>query len=261
MEKRSMMKIRATFNTSGLSLIELLVAFAISGMVIAGIYRVFTAQNKAYVVQDQVTEVQQSVRGAMDLIVRDLRMAGYDNNAPNSLIGNPDPTVNDPNFDQTLLVKIPQAIIPSDHAVTIIYEFDNNTLNSVTYSLNGNTLTRQVTTTTKTGLLTAPVSFAGPSQDILENVDAFNLAYGVDANGDGCMDVGLGWNGASAFYVTQKVGVEDKSHWTATPVAVQVTLSAKPDQTNEDVKKWVSPRTLTTIVELKNQTLIKSKLD
>jgi hypothetical protein len=36
-----------------------------------------------------------------------------------------------------------------------------------------------------------------------------------------------------------------------------LTLTARPDQTNQDVKKWVSPRTLTTVVNLKNLSLIQ----
>ena len=72
------MKNRNRFNVKGMTLIELLVALVICGMVVAGIYRVFVAQSKAYTVQDQVVEVQQSVRSAMEILLRDLRMAGFD---------------------------------------------------------------------------------------------------------------------------------------------------------------------------------------
>jgi len=46
------MKIR--FSMKGVTLIELLVALVIGGIIIAGIYRVFIAQTRAYTVQDQV---------------------------------------------------------------------------------------------------------------------------------------------------------------------------------------------------------------
>jgi len=41
-------------NKKGITLIELLVAMIISAAVIAGIYRVFVAQTRAYTVQEQV---------------------------------------------------------------------------------------------------------------------------------------------------------------------------------------------------------------
>ena len=64
-------------NKKGVTLIELLVALVISGIVVAGIYRVFTAQTRAYTVQEQVVDVQQNIRSVMELMLRDIRMAGY----------------------------------------------------------------------------------------------------------------------------------------------------------------------------------------
>ena len=78
------MKIRSTFNEKGVSLIELLVALVIAAITLAGIYRVFISQTKTYAIQDQVVEVQQSVRSAMDIILRDLRMTGFDDDNPTS---------------------------------------------------------------------------------------------------------------------------------------------------------------------------------
>ncbi len=61
----------------GLSLIEVLVALVIGAIVIAGVYRTFTVQQKSFIVQEQVSEAQQSVRAVMDLIARDIRMSGF----------------------------------------------------------------------------------------------------------------------------------------------------------------------------------------
>jgi len=55
----------------------MLVALVIAGIIIAGAYRTFTVQQKTFVVQEQVSEVQQSVRSVIDLITRDVRMAGF----------------------------------------------------------------------------------------------------------------------------------------------------------------------------------------
>ena len=61
----------------GLSLIEMLIAMVIAVVIIAGVYRTFAVQQKTFVVQEQVAEAQQNVRAVMDLIARDIRMAGF----------------------------------------------------------------------------------------------------------------------------------------------------------------------------------------
>jgi prepilin-type N-terminal cleavage/methylation domain-containing protein len=61
----------------GLSLIEMMIALVIAAVIIAGVYRTFTVQQKTFMAQEQVAEAQQSVRVVMDLIARDIRMAGF----------------------------------------------------------------------------------------------------------------------------------------------------------------------------------------
>lgn len=61
----------------GFTLIELLVALTLSFILIGAIYQGFTSQQKAYTVQDQVAEAQQNARMAMNILLRDIRMAGY----------------------------------------------------------------------------------------------------------------------------------------------------------------------------------------
>ena len=61
----------------GLTLIELLVALAISALIIAALYRTFVGQQKTYTVQEQVVDMRQNVRGAISNMMRELRMAGF----------------------------------------------------------------------------------------------------------------------------------------------------------------------------------------
>ena len=63
--------------SNGFSLIEVMVSMVISGLVISGIYAVYTIQQRTYTVQEQITEMQQKIRSAMDFMARDIRMAGY----------------------------------------------------------------------------------------------------------------------------------------------------------------------------------------
>jgi len=62
---------------AGFTLIELLVAVALGMVILAGLFRTFKVQHDSYVVQDQVSAMQQNLRAAMYLITRDLQMAGY----------------------------------------------------------------------------------------------------------------------------------------------------------------------------------------
>jgi len=155
---------RTQFNKKGITLIELLVVLVIGGIVLAGIYRIFIAQSKAYTVQDQVAEVQQNVRSAMEILVRDLRMAGCDDDGNTITVNNPIPFV-------------------GNNAITVSYEYYNQAamateLHTVAYNLIGDNLFRQPT-------IGGVVS---PSEVILENVDQLNFTYGIDTNNDGYVE-------------------------------------------------------------------------
>jgi len=63
--------------TKGFTLIELMVAIAIGMVVLAAVTTTFMSQTKFYSAQEQVNEMEQNARGALDLITRELKMAGY----------------------------------------------------------------------------------------------------------------------------------------------------------------------------------------
>jgi type IV pilus assembly protein PilW len=217
----------------GLAFIELLVALVLFGMVVAGIYRLFIAQNTAYVVQDQVVEVQQNIRSAMEILLRDIRMAGFD----------------DDNAGSAITITNPIVYPVSGNSITVNYEYyDKGALqyqrHTVAYWLDvpSSSLFRQPTVD----------NVAGPQEVLLENVEALSFTYGADQNGDGVMD-DLNGN-----------GVIDDGDWipaanvgTRKVIAVRVTLAARPAQVNPEVQKIVIPRTLTSAITLRNLCLTK----
>jgi prepilin-type N-terminal cleavage/methylation domain-containing protein len=187
------MKIK--FSNKGVTLIELLVVLVITGMVVAGFYRIFIAQSKAYVVQDQVAEVQQNVRNAMEILVRDLIMAGCDDETNLITLDNPLPLV-------------------ADNAITVSYEYFNQTtlateLHTVAYNLVGTNLQRQLSTG----------GVASPSEIILENVNQFILTYGIDTDNDGYVNSWINAGGVGTSMI----------------IAVRVQLAARPTQVNPDL--------------------------
>jgi len=64
--------------TAGFSLLELLIVLALTGLVAAAGYTFYTSQYKTKIQQDRVTGMQQNLRSAMEIMARDIRMAGYD---------------------------------------------------------------------------------------------------------------------------------------------------------------------------------------
>jgi type IV pilus assembly protein PilW len=204
----------------GVTLIELLVTLVISSIVVAGIYRVFIAQSKAYTVQDQVAEVQQTVRSALDILLRDLRMAGYDDDSPNSPIA----------------ITTPIVYPVADSSITVSYAYYDS--GTASYQRHTVQYWRDAPTSRLFRLLTVD-DVAQPQEILLENVDAFNLTYGVDENEDGAMD--------GAWVSAANVGA-------LKVVAVTVTITGRPEKVdaNDDRFKNVTPRTLVTAVSLRN---------
>jgi len=185
------------FNNKGITLVELLVALVITGMVVGGFYRIFIAQTKTYTVQDQVVEVQQNIRNAMRILVRDLTMAGCDDESNLITVNNPLPLV-------------------ADNAITVSYEYFNQItflpeLHTVSYNLMGTNLVRQLTVG----------SVANSSEVILENVDQLIFTYGIDTDNDGYVNNWVNAGGVGTSMV----------------IAVRARLTARPTQVNPDLSK------------------------
>jgi prepilin-type N-terminal cleavage/methylation domain-containing protein len=208
-------------NSKGVSLIELLVALLICGIVVAGSYRLFMSQTKAYTVQDQVIEAQQNVRSAMEILLRDLRMAGFD----------------DDNMNSTITITDPIVGPLRDDAIALSYEYYDKTIfqyqkHTVAYrrETNPSRLIRQLTVN----------EVPAAPEVLLENVDHFKLTYAIHTGGDGEM---------AQWVPAEKVGVNQVT-------AVHVVLSVTPTAVNPDTR-MVSPRTLTSAVTLRNLSMAR----
>jgi prepilin-type N-terminal cleavage/methylation domain-containing protein len=64
-------------NERGFTLIELMIALAIAGILLVSIYNLYISQSTTYTVQEQVSDMQQNARVAMDIVSRHIRMAGF----------------------------------------------------------------------------------------------------------------------------------------------------------------------------------------
>jgi prepilin-type N-terminal cleavage/methylation domain-containing protein len=120
----------------GVTLIELLIALVISAIIVAGLYRTFVYQQKSYAVQEQVADMQQNVRVAINRMMREIRMAGF--GGVDQVLG----LVNGVN-------GFTQAITPGADTITIVGGFkqirrDNGDPITVD-SVSGNTVTLDYT--------------------------------------------------------------------------------------------------------------------
>jgi len=180
---------------AGFTIIELLVTLSISSVLIAAAYRTFTSQHKVYHVQNEVMEMQQGVRVAMDILVRDIRMAG---------------------FSSTVSLSDPIAINPVEEGMR------NGTDSiAVQYQYNGveRTITYFVDDDMDEPHLIRSVVEAGnelSADPLSNNIRDLQLTYGMDLDSDGIVDQ---WQETPA-------GLDDKV--IAVGISVQV-RSAKPD--------------------------------
>ena len=172
----------------GLTLIELMVAMAVAGIVLMAIYSTYRTQSSINRTQTVVLNMQQNIRGGLYLMEREIRMAGYDQG-------------NTGNF-----------------GITDIRFYDiNNSLNS-----NGNSAITFTSDLNDNGVIDSnetysfliydyPVSSpdgiidlgrevgSGGRQIIAESIEALFLAYAYDNDGDGRLDTSANGNIIWAF--------------------------------------------------------------
>jgi type IV pilus assembly protein PilW len=85
------------FNTPqrGFTLIELMIAMLIGVFLMAGVIQIFLSAKQAYRLQENLSRLQENGRFAMDIMTKDIRMAGY---SPYECL--PKPTPLPPAFDK-----------------------------------------------------------------------------------------------------------------------------------------------------------------
>ena len=77
---------QAGIDERGFTLVELMVALVIGGIITAAAFTILTTTSKAVRANEQTVDTQQNVRIAMELLSRDIKMAGF--GSPGVAIGN-----------------------------------------------------------------------------------------------------------------------------------------------------------------------------
>lgn len=69
---------------NGFTLVELMVVVLISGILMGATYSFYRSQQRSYIAQEDVAEMQQELRAAMEIMTREIRNAGHDEDPSNS---------------------------------------------------------------------------------------------------------------------------------------------------------------------------------
>ena len=98
MDNGTMMRNKCNLNNLGFTLVELLIAMAITSIIAAGIFSAYRNQQDAQLAQKQIVQMQQNLRAALYIMTTEIMKAGYDpegtnnagiTNAGNGTNGNP----------------------------------------------------------------------------------------------------------------------------------------------------------------------------
>lgn len=163
---------RDNYTESGFTIIEVMIALLISGLVIAAVYSAFRSQQDSYLAQEQVVEMQQNIRAGVDLMAREIRAAGYDP-SQNANAGVTVATVGQ--FAFTKDDNEDGDVLGSGEAITFGFSLDNDANgDGIVDDLNGDTIQNDV----------APLARNSGSgfQPIAENIQAVEFYY-ILANG------------------------------------------------------------------------------
>lgn len=116
----------------GFTLIELMVAMVISIFVMAAIYTLFRSSSEIFTSQEQLVEVHQNIRAVLNIMTRNIRMAGFNpnRNATNATIIYANAT--------SLRIAYDGENLTVDDDVEFNYSSTDNSMKYKSYGTNGN---------------------------------------------------------------------------------------------------------------------------
>jgi type IV pilus assembly protein PilW len=102
--------------TAGFSLVEVMAAIAILGIAMTAVFSTFLFQQQSYTTQVRVSEMQQNLRDAMEMISRDIRMCTY--GIPSTV------NINDNEITSRYLTHVNSTTGPDE--ITVLYRYDGD---------------------------------------------------------------------------------------------------------------------------------------
>jgi len=167
---------------NGFTLIEILIAMAIVGIVSAALFTSFQSQQKSYVIQEGVAAMQQNLRAGMEMMTQEIRMAGYDRQKIGGMgILDISPRDIADNIDLT---------ITGNGAIQIAADFNDdgapNASDIISFSI------ADSPTGTPDGILDLTRDVGAGRRLLGEDIQALGFAFAYDADDDGILDTSGG---------------------------------------------------------------------
>jgi len=173
---------RYASSNEGITLIELMVAMAIAGIVLMAIYSAYRTQSTIYRTQSVELAMQQNLRGAAYLLESEIRMAGYDMNSTGNF-GITDITFRDTNYALNL---------GGNSSITFTSDLNDDGVLDANETFSYSIYDYPVAT--PDGILDMARNNGGGRQIIGESIIALGLAFAFDNDGDGRLDLSANGN-------------------------------------------------------------------
>lgn len=146
----------------GFTLVELMVAMALTGLTMVAIFKTFSAQEKVFSVQDNAASMQQDLRAAIEVMSKDLRRVGYSSKPEHKS----EPTAGIVMADASIFAFT--ADLDGDDVIDANDAGDVDDV--ITYSLSGDIAPFRLIRTRN-----------GVDQPVADNIDALNFVYVLSA--------------------------------------------------------------------------------
>ncbi len=165
----------------GFTLIELLLAMLIGLVVLISTYGLFTFQSRHFSMQEQKAEMLQNARAGLDLMTREILMAGYNPNTTGGLL----PCTGTNNATNTPCVGITSAA-----ASTLSFSSDLDGDGSLTADSTNPNENITFDVYTSGGKPSLGRTSNGSKQPVVENISALSFTY-LDANNSATTNLAL----------------------------------------------------------------------
>ena len=173
-------------NNQGFTLVEMMISVAIFGIVMAGIYQTYDSQQKTYIVQEQIIDMQQNHRTAIYFLGQELRMAGYDPSGKADAKIDADSYMDSPGFNTAEIAEFEitmdlngdEEILEDNETIRYALTNDDEDGDGISDAINADWVNSGAECS-----LGRETGGAGGLQPVADNIDAVEFLYILE-NGD-----------------------------------------------------------------------------
>jgi len=176
----------------GLTLIELMIALVISSILMLGVSSIYVSSKRGYKIQDNMARQQENGRFSLEILLHDLRMAGY----PKNIVKEPIMTASTQTADGGST---------ANDIVTVQYESSVDCLGQATPACADDASKTcavnkyYIATDANNQQNLYCLGNGGANADIIaENVSNLQIEYGLDSNASGTANAYFDWSNISS---------------------------------------------------------------